>query len=177
MIVFGMLFAGTVVLARTDQGYWTASASRYTTYSLVLLAGVYLALLDGTRVRVLGRRGAVPAADGSAAPVGRTVGPAGWLAVSARCLVLVMIVVQAVLGYQDGIVGAEVTRNIQREALVVSESIDRQPDSTVVLSLEGLFTAAYIREQVATERRLHLASFATRAHGHGPRRSPGAGGG
>jgi len=88
-----------------------------------------------------------------------------------------MIVVQAVLGYQDGIVGAEVTRNIQREALVVSESIDRQPDATVVLSLEGLFTAAYIREQVATERRLHLASFATQAHAHGLRRPPGAGGG
>ena len=175
MIVFGMLFAGTVVLARTDQGYWTASSSRYTTYSLVLLAGVYLALLDGPRVRVLGRRRAGPAAAGGLDR--RTMGPAAWLAVSAWCLVLVMIVVQAVLGYQDGIVGAEKTRRIQQEALVVSETIDRQPDTTVTRALEGLFTATYIREQVATERRLRLAFFATRTHGHGPRRPPGAGGG
>ena len=53
MICFGLLFALSVADGRTVFGPSGASASRYTTYDLLILAGAYLALLD-CRHRALG---------------------------------------------------------------------------------------------------------------------------
>ena len=56
MICFGLLFALSVADGRTVFGPSGASAWRYTTYDLLVLAGAYLALLD-YRHRALGPGG------------------------------------------------------------------------------------------------------------------------
>jgi hypothetical protein len=45
LICFGLLFAVIVTQGRSYNGYGGASASRYTTFDLLIVAGIYLALL------------------------------------------------------------------------------------------------------------------------------------
>ena len=62
LICFGLLFAGAVTQGRLTKGYVTAGASRYTTFDLLILVGIYLSLF-GRNKWTSGREGSQCAKD------------------------------------------------------------------------------------------------------------------
>ena len=48
LICFGLLFAASITEGRSQQGLWAASQSRYTTYDLLILVGIYLTVLGSS---------------------------------------------------------------------------------------------------------------------------------
>jgi hypothetical protein len=151
LVTFGLLFAMTATLGRGIYGGWVAAASRYTTYDLLILTGAYLAFL----VPPGGSEAVAP----SRAPLRKQ--PTFLVVTLTRGFLLLLIAIQAFLGFENGGVGAADTHVYQEHARVVSKNIDHYSDSTVRWAIEPVFSASHIRHQVQTARRLHLAEFAS----------------
>jgi len=109
LICYGLLFAALITQGRSFLGFGGASFSRYTTFDVLILVGIYLALL-----------GRVPGASLDLTTAEPEVGPAGptrprrtrngWsdrvALPGALAIVLVAIVVQIPLGAYNGVQGA-----------------------------------------------------------------------
>jgi hypothetical protein len=65
LICLGMLFAASVVVGRTSAGIPTAGASRYTTFDLLILVGLYLILVEQFTIRRRADREAPPLSQSS----------------------------------------------------------------------------------------------------------------
>jgi hypothetical protein len=124
LIVFGLLFAFSTTWGRTYGGPAAASASRYTTYDLLILVGAYLTFLALPRSAVSTRK--------SSRIMTRTV------AAMLGCLIILV----AVFGFVNGIRWARSSNANQILQAAVTVDIDHIPDNLVKTSLLELETPA-----------------------------------
>ena len=165
LICMGLLFAATVTWGRVIFGYAAASASRYTTFDLLVPVGIYLALLDrpDSPSRVLlwvrSRYGGVRV-DQSAGTSGEPV-PVERIGLRvARFVIAAVIVMQFAFAFPNGIRGSRSNYTYQARGAVVLRTIDQRPNVEVVYYLYILSNASYIRRQARTLQQHHLSVFA-----------------
>jgi hypothetical protein len=162
LIVFGLMFAGIVTAGRVPLGYWEASSSRYTTFDLLILVGVYLTLLGPADARRRAQAGATLTA-GSESP-SRMKAFLGSLdrrgsTVAAWCLLPIMAI-QIVFGLNYGLSGADSNHTYQLHAAGVLRTIDHQSDGTVSYYLYLFHSAPFIRNEAQVLKQHHLSLFA-----------------
>ncbi len=141
LIWFGLLFAALITVARAKFGLMGAAESRYTTFDLLILAGIWLAL------------------------AGRL-----WSVFSARrtralaVLVVAAICVQVVLGTAEGLSAASGYRQVQLTDADIAANIGHAPDGLVVnfLGVDAL-PAGFVRRMARVARDERLSLFSTGA--------------
>lgn len=102
LVLFGLLFAACMTIARSWDGLGGAGLSRYTTFDILILAGCYLALLGRPPTE---RR--------------RT-----WLPVG-RSIIVALVALQVVLGTVEGIAYARSWERHETAIANITENIDR----------------------------------------------------
>jgi hypothetical protein len=161
MITFGLLFDLLITEGRVFYGYLGASQSRYTTYDVMVLAGIYMTTLSrapsgvqvetGKRRRVTTRR-PHPAMARIRAVVDRI--DRRWVARVA----LVAIVIQLAFGIHYGLEGARSEHQDYVTSATLTRNMDHESDGTVRY-LYFVDTPEWIREQAAFLREHHLSLF------------------
>jgi hypothetical protein len=166
LICYGLLFAVMITQGRIVFGYAAASFSRYTTYDLLVLAGVYLALL-GRRPRAV--NAAYPAASSVDGEVStgrwKSSGVKGWLERATlpgvRVAVLLAIVVQIPFGLYYGVQGARVNHAQFVKAATTLRNINHVSDTHLSFDLLLLKSPSFIRENARTLEEHRLSVFAS----------------
>lgn len=161
LIVCGFLFAASVTQARIGFGYWGASASRYTTFDLLILIGIYLCVLGKPNIRAT-RQKEANADDASAVSLGTSPVPSGRrpeLALRAvRWLVALVIVLQIVVGLGNVITPIKTTNQGQLADRRYSLRLDHTSD-LYVQRIGYWYPVSYIRQQLRTAERLHISLY------------------
>jgi len=165
VIAFGLLFVLTITVGRSTLGYWGASQSRYTTFDLLVLVGIYMTLLERpdrtpSQALPMSSDGAVltesdlpMASASSTAPlVGRTLPILRWIAA-------VLVIGQVFLGLQNGIHGARETRQSQENAARVLQHLDGSSPAFVRYFVAPWLPTSYVYEQSRTAEELQLSLF------------------
>ncbi len=163
LIVYGLLFAAFVTQGRSYYGYGGASFSRYTTFDLLILAGIFLALLGR---RSLWRGAPAVETDPTVPPeettqrskVGSSHGGIRSVAYRAAAIVLVVaVMLQIPLGFHNGLRGAESFHVSQIKAAETLRNIDHVSNSQ--LGVAEFFVSPQMirrRAQVLKEHRLSV---------------------
>ena len=170
LICFSLLFGVTVTQGRISAGLSAASQSRYTTFTLLALVGLYLFVLEqlaiSKRVRDPAPLPTDPSGPGREDTVQRPPwhGPplrSGALIVS--IVVIALVGLQVAVGLRTGLTGARAAYADQTLGARIVSNIDKYPDSVVVASLGELEPAALIRRMAAVAQSHRLSLFATGA--------------
>jgi hypothetical protein len=165
LICVGLLFAAMVTEGRGVFGFWGASASRYTTFDLLVPIGIYLALLDrpDSPSRALGwvrSRYGGARVDQSSGTCGEPV-PVERIGLRvARFVIAAVIVMQVAFAFPNGIRGSRSNYTYQARGAVVLRTIDQRSNVEVVYYLYILSNASYLRRQARTLQQHHLSVFA-----------------
>jgi hypothetical protein len=165
LICFGLLFAAVVTQGRSFLGYAGASFSRYTTFDLLILVGIYLALI--------GRR--LPAVDINQVASSPSVRPppdtgrrasrgaGGWrdrvALPGALLVVLVAMVVQIPFGIHNGVQGGRSLFTINVKSASVLRNIDHASNAEIEEYLYFLESPSSIREKARTLEQHRLSLF------------------
>jgi hypothetical protein len=161
MIAFGLLFDLLITEGRVFFGFVGASQSRYTTYDVMVLAGIYMTTLSrapaGVKVEAgAGRRVVTsrhhPAMAGIRTVVDRV--DRRWVATVA----LAAIVIQLAFGIHYGLEGARSEHQDYVRSAALTRNVAHESDGAVY-SLYFVETPKWIREQVAFLRDHHLSLF------------------
>ena len=164
LICVGLVFAVTVTQGRIIFGYNAASLSRYTTFDLLVLVGLYLTILEPPL-----RRREIPQVKAAArsvnfeadqepvpsrTPAWFTHGRFRWI----RAVVVAAVAVQLSLGINYGLPGAQGNFEYKSMSVKVLRNIDHTGDGAVQYYLDIFEPASWIRRQaaVAEEHRLSL---------------------
>jgi hypothetical protein len=166
LICYGLLFAALITQGRSFLGYGAASFSRYTTFNLLILVGIYLALLGhrshATDTDRIATSLAEPRPSASGGRHTRVAG--GWVdrvaLPCARVVVLVAIVVQIPLGIHYGVQGARSQYLSDVTSASVLRNINHESNSEITLYLYWVSSPSLIREQARTLEEHHLSIFA-----------------
>ena len=169
LVLFGLLFAASVTQGRVLFGYSGATASRYTTFDLLTLVGIYLAALGAPTARLRSpaserskvTSGSAVAGDGK--PV--RVGPTRVLTV-VRGAVALVVVIQILLGVQNGVQAVRNMHRGQLAAVRVSENLSGSSDNYLRYFVARWYSGPYIRAQLKEAEKLHLSLY--RGSGGGP---------
>ena len=165
LICYGVLFMAMITQGRIILGYAAASYSRYTTFDLLVVVGIYLALLDRRSL-------AVDAADLSTSrttlqsPSGwwRTSRVHGWLdrvaLPSARGAVLVAIMVLIPFGLYNGVLGARVLHTQDLAAAAALRNINDVTDGELLRVVVVDNSSSWVRNQAQTLEEHRLSVFA-----------------
>jgi hypothetical protein len=168
LVFFGLLFAASVTQGRVIFGYWGAAASRYTTFDLLTLVGIYLAVLGRPADRVPSRAlagsevsiGSAGTGDGTPVRAGRT-----RVLMVARGAVALVVTVQILLGLQNGLQGARTTQRGQLAAVRVSENVSGSSDNYLRYFVARWHSGPYIRAQLEEAKKLRLSLYSGSAGG------------
>ena len=170
LITFGFLFAALVTDGRVPAGLTGASQSRYRTFDLLILVGLYLIVVDQwvlrRRAKQIGHRTDTP---GDAIPEGLVAGATYGERHPRSFVVLAVIVVAAVclqigIGIPEGLAGARSDHAAQVQAARVVVNINRYPNVFVSASMEDAYLPADFVRRMADVARMHrLSLFATGA--------------
>ncbi len=162
LIVFGLLFDALMTQGRFWLKFHAASQSHYTTNDVLVLAGIYLTVLSGTRLGVRAQRGAR-----SSGTRWQLTHAFAWISGHAeridrrviRRIALAAIVIQVLVSVPLGIKDA---REFHQEYLTtasVTANIEHEPDSVVVRQLYFVQSPSWIRVQAQYAREHHLSQF------------------
>lgn len=144
LIGFGLLYALAFADARAFGGPATASSSQYTTFTILIVVGCYLSLLDSVRLPWRFSRG--PWASSLASVV-------AFVMVGIVCL-------QVVLGTVDGIREARVLYRQQTGVAVAIAHVDRIPDPILQKAVAGpQVSPGVIRADARIMKHHHLSFF------------------
>ena len=158
MIVFGVLFDALITEGRLVFGVWGATQSRYTTYDVMVLAGIYLTTLSPAPLRnEVNRRAERPEKTKRARPV-----TSAFRAVVDRRIVvrvaLVAMAIQLAFSLHYGLEGARSEHQIYEHDAAVTRNINQESDSNVQL-LYFFQPPEWTRRQAAFLRDHHLSLF------------------
>ena len=163
LIVCGLLFAASVTQGRIFFGYWGAGASRYTTFDLLILIGVYLCVLGKPNLRATRQKGS-DAEEEIAVSVdtphilgGRSP---DLVLRSIRWLVALVIVAQIVVGLGNVVTPIRATNQLQ----VAYVRVSLHPDQSTTRELQALnsfYSVPYIRQQLRKAERLHISLYSS----------------
>lgn len=168
LIVYGLLFAAMTTQGRAFLGLGAASFSRYTTFDILVLVGIYLALLD--RKHVISRT-ADRTLSGSASDASSTSDPEqpsnrgaeGWVdrvgLTSARVCLLVAILIQIPFGIYYGIQQANIQYAFNLKGASVLRNINHSSNSQVHYYLYFLEPSSTVRDQARVLEEHHLSLF------------------
>ncbi len=163
LICYGLLFAALITQGRSFLGFGGASFSRYTTFDVLILVGIYLALLGRVPGASLDLTTAEPEV-GRAGPTRPRRTRNGWsdrvALPGALAIVLVAIVVQIPLGAYNGVQGARSLHASDLKAASVLRNIDHASDGQIADALYFLEPPSVIRQQANTLREHRLNVFA-----------------
>ena len=166
LICYGLLFAALITQGRSFLGYGAASFSRYTTFDLLILVGIYLALL-GRRLHVPdgGQLEAKPLTPPHSTSRWRHVCVAGgWIQrialPSTLALVLVAIVIQIPFGAYNGVQGARHNYADNVKAASVLRNIDHASNAEISRYLFFLESPSGVRYQARILELHRLSVFA-----------------
>jgi len=163
LICYGLMFAAMVTQGRIEFGYQAAGFSRYTTFDLLTLVGIYLALLGHSHTTD-GIATSPAARQPSAAGLSDARRSAGWLdrvaLPSARVVVLVAILVQIPFGLYSGVKQGRVDHAGAVEAASVLRNIDKESASALTYYLCFFEPASWVRERAHVLEEHHLSVFA-----------------
>ena len=172
LIVYGLLFALITMIGRLQLGLQQAGESRYSTFDALILVGCYLAFLGRARLRVPQESvmrdsessGSADARNHTAlvvplarlrfrltSPIARSVAGAALAGT---------ILVQVILGTQNGLAGARSWHHTELYEANVVVNIAKAPDALLAPAL-GFGPASYIRQLVNFARTHHLGIFGT----------------
>jgi hypothetical protein len=162
LIVFGLLFVAMVTQGRYWLNYYAGSQSRYTTYDVLVLVGIYLTVLSGSPSLVGTRREARSSPGG-----GQPQKALAWIAglverIDRRVILriaLVAIVIQVVFSVPLGIKYARSFHQVLVTSASVTANIEHEPDRVVVADLYYIQGAPWIRTQAQFLREHHLSQF------------------
>jgi hypothetical protein len=155
LIAFGLLFDVLITEGRLVFGIFGASQSRYTTFDLLVLGGIYMTTLGvaPSRVEVTSAtRRPHPARARIRAVVDRVDRR------SVAAVALAAIVIQLAFGIHYGLEGARSEHQDYVTYAALTRNIDHESDGTVRY-LYFVETPEWIREQVAFLREHHLSLF------------------
>jgi hypothetical protein len=162
LISFGLLFAGLVTASRSAVGISAAGGSRYCTFDLVIVVGLYLIAVEELTVRRIG----VPltemrSAEQRPARVLSNRAVAGFAGV-----VAVVVCLQVAVGTPEGLSSARTFHASQIQGARVLADINHYPDAFVASTLGAYQSAAYIRSMARVLEQHHLSLFSSDAAAH-----------
>jgi hypothetical protein len=170
LIVFGLLFDLLITQGRYWRGYFFASQSRYTTYDILVLAGIYLAALDGAHSRARKNIDAVRAGNGwrSHPVIEPTKNASLWLKdqldrINSRVVLwiaIVALVIQVGFSFHYALVGARKQYLAQVTAASVTRNFDRESGQALVNYLYFTQSSGWLRVEAQFLREHHLSLFA-----------------
>ena len=145
LVLFGLLFAACMTIARSRDGLGGAGFSRYTTFDILVLAGCYLVLLG--RPPTEHRR--------------------TWLPV-VRSIIVALVALQVVLGTVEGIAYARSWERHEMAIANITENIDRASNAQIGAELypnaqHFPWLAAEVRGWVHEAERQRLSLFSSKA--------------
>jgi hypothetical protein len=162
LIAFGLLFAASVTQGRIRFGYWGAGASRYTTFDLLVVIGIYLCVLGTPNILPARQRvanaqersessfdGASDAAEGRRELVLRAI----------RWLVAVVIFLQFMVGLTGSVQNIQGTNRSQLTAARVSHRLNQSSDKELSLFVAPWLSPSEIRHDLRTAENLHLSLY------------------
>jgi hypothetical protein len=161
LILFGLLFAAVITEGRIYGGYVSASASRYTTFDLLIPVGIYLAVLGQPATAgkgVSSNTGAVVASEpvGGNEPFDRVFVRRALPCI--RWAIAAIIVIQIPLGVVHGLAGARKRHEGTVAAASTLRNISLTSESEVA-ALYSYESPSLIREQVRVAEIHHLTVF------------------
>jgi hypothetical protein len=165
LIVFGLLYAGSLTFGRIGFGFNHAGLSAYTTYTLLIPVGCYLSLL-GQRERFREELALLmPRLDQkswrqAAEPPRRGRGAASLAVCGALAVVICF---QVVSGTASGVTNARAGRAFELTGARILANINRTPDALVerFLAAGGYESATFIRRMASVAEVHHLSLFDT----------------
>jgi hypothetical protein len=170
LICFGLLFAAVVTEGRLAEGMWVAGSSRYRTFNLLIVVGLYLVLIEQFALRrhnaMRGREGTGSARADPARSVGGASTPhnAVLRAFPLFAVVVVSIVcAQVAIGIPNGLAGARSIHDDDLQAARVVVNINRYSDGFVYGTLGAGESSIFIRKMATIAQKDHLSLFATAA--------------
>jgi hypothetical protein len=161
LICYGLLFGVTVTQGRLITGYASAGASRYTTFELLIVVGIYMALLG----RVPRRSWACGSSSGNVAAGirGARAKSLDWLEspglTVARWSIFVVIMVQIIAGLHYGPSGARANYEYKAAGARVLRNIDHSTNVQVQYYLYLFESPSWIRMQARYAQEHHLSLF------------------
>ncbi len=163
LICFGLGFALVTTEGRAHFGTAQASASRYTTYDLLILIGMYLTLLDRPLLGPLADRAHPERSEvessGSTTP-GRLVAWVNRVGFRlARAVVIVAMVIQVIFGIPNGISGATAHHTFDVYATHILRNY-RHASSSQLRRLDRFASSSLAREQARVAQQYRLTLFA-----------------
>ena len=162
LILFASMFALMVTQGRVTFGLQTAGASRYTTYDLLFLCGIYLAILGRTHAAapMVDPVSDGPAHDRTPTPTAPRF-PRNRVIVSTICIVTgLLIVLQSCFGYFYGIKSASNWRSVELREKYIEVHVATEPGRQI----SGLYLharpASWVLQQLDTLEEHHLSFYA-----------------
>jgi hypothetical protein len=161
LIVFGLLFDASITSGRVYFGLGGAAQSRYATYDVLVLAGIYLTVLSASPTLARGTRGARRTArSGQPAAV-------AWLRdqverIDRRAVLWVAsaaIVIQVAFSVHYGLEGAREQHQLYTTAASVTRNIDTESNVAVEWTLNFSKSAKWLRAQAEFLRVHQLSQF------------------
>ncbi len=161
MIAFGLLFDAFITEGRLFFGVWGASQSRYTTYDVMVLAGIYMTMLspapsrDQVKSRA-GRRGATGRPHQAISTIRAVVDR-----IDRRIVVrvaLVAMAIQLVFSLHYGLEGARSEHQGYEHDAALTRNINHESDLNVI-RLYFVRPPQWTRTQAAFLRDHHLSLF------------------
>jgi hypothetical protein len=162
LICYGLLFAALVTQGRSYLGLGGASFSRYTTFDILILVGIYMALLDRHpdpvdegRMDVSGSLPSIPDGPPRGAPrwLDRVALP------GARIVLLVAILIQIPFGIYHGVQGGRNQYVFDVKSADVLRNIDHVSNGEVSFYLFFLESPASVRARARVLEEHHLSLF------------------
>jgi hypothetical protein len=169
LIIFGLLFTGLITLGRVTEGLAGASQSRYRTFDLLILVGLYMAALDRWAFRQTTRSLRLRAPSTDAIGKGSVVGAASGGRHPRRGLVVLTVIVtafvclQIVVGIPEGLAGARTDHANQILSGRVDVNVDGYPASYVRSIIAVFYPIGFIRQMAEVAQEHHLSVFSTDA--------------
>jgi hypothetical protein len=162
LIVFGLLFDALMTQGRFWLKFDAASQSRYTTNDVLVLAGIYLTVLSGTRLFARDSREVRNSGTGW-----RFKQPFVWIRghverIDGRVIrrfALAAIAIQVVVSVPLGIKDAREFHQLYLTTAFVTANIKHEPDSVVIRELYFVQSGSWIRAQAQYAREHHLSQF------------------
>ncbi len=163
LIIYGLLFDALITQGRLFLLYFAASASRYVTNDVLVLAGIYLTVLAKSG----SKQPAVGASVADAASQGPRDKALAWARKGAdqidriplRQIALAAIVIQVVFSVSLSFSGARGLHSYEVRAAAVTRNIDHEPTGVVEFDLYFVQKAKWLREQARFLQEHRLAQF------------------
>ena len=159
LILFGLLFSGLTAYGRFAAVFGSSEEYRYTVFAILVLVGLYLAVLDPPLAPWL--RSSEPPQLARRAG-GQRQAFSDPLFALARAVVGIGIVITVIIGSANGIAQARVVHENRLYLGQVTVRANQYPDPIVSFFLySGLESAQWLRDQITIARDHHLSLFGT----------------